>query len=380
MHILFIALQEETADAQASQAQLARLESAQALALTRFFHVCGGFTPLLVCRKGSALLAEAKALGLPVLAAGGAGLVAQLGLWRWQRRHEGLIIQTIGEASLNFGRRVLTLADKRGAQLWHAFFVRSPKPEVCQGSAMRAAARIFCGSEHVRESLRSSFVACSEKKRPQARLDLLAPGIPLAEYCPLPEMWPMSGSNGRFIFGMGQSLEANSGALLMARAMAALWQREDLPPWEVRMFGSGPRFAEVLEEAGSLGVAARLAILGDQPPDALGQCSAWVAPGASWEELPQTLWAGVALGLPLICAQSPLHRERLAQTPPQTALRVAETDPQALARAMIAVMGDIRLRVRIRQAGESIRSSLGLEAMCERYRALLDARTGEENG
>ncbi|MDE7370579.1 MAG: glycosyltransferase, partial [Desulfovibrio sp.] len=193
-----------------------------------------------------------------------------------------------------------------------------------------------------------------------AVLDLLAPGLPLADYPPAPE-------TGRPVFGMGESLAPHSGALAVVRAMAALWQREDLPPWEVRMFGAGPRFAEILHEAESLGVAGRLAILGEQPPEVLAQCSAWLAPGTSPEEVPQTLWAGTALGVPLICALSPLHRERLAGAPPHAALRIRESDPQALARAMIAVMRDERLRARLRRAGESLRPGIGLEAMAGRF-------------
>ena len=46
---------------------------------------------------------------------------------------------------------------------------------------------------------------------------------------------------------MGESLAPRSGAQLVTRAMAAIWQRDDLPPWEVRMLGGGPRFQEVLE-------------------------------------------------------------------------------------------------------------------------------------
>ena len=373
MHILFIALEPEAKEAaDQSLAQLWRLEAEQALALMRSFSVDPGFTSLLVCRKGSRLFDEARALALPVLALGGfGGIWARLALWRWQRRHKSLLIQTIGEASLGLGANVLAMCKKGSAKLWHAFFVRPPAESVCQGRAMRATSRIFCGSEELRKLLAEIFAALPEKKRPLAELDLLAPGIPLTDYCPLPEMWPMHGAHGRYVFGMGESLEPGSGALLMVRAMAALWQREDLPPWEVRMFGQGPRFEEVLAEAKSLGVAARLAILGEQPPEVLGQCSAWVAPGSSAFELPQTLWAGVALGLPLICSQSTLHRERLAQAPAQTALRVGEDEPQALARAMIAVMRDARLRLRIAQAGESLRSSIGLEAMSARYQAFL---------
>lgn len=379
MHILFIALQqEEPAIQQAAAtpgtapARLTRLEAEQALAMASSLRDDDSFTPLLVCRRGGRLHAEATALGVPVLAVSGGGdVVGHVRLWRWQRRHAFLLIQTVGAESMGLGRRVLGMRKRGSALLFHAFFVRPPAQEDCRSRAMRAASCVLCGSSHVRQRIQEFWEALPEKRRPQASLELLTPGIPLAEYSLEPEPGPGVGGEQRCLFGMDESLAPGSGALLMVRAMAALWQREDLPPWEVRMFGSGPRFEEVLREAVSLGVAARLCILGDQPPEeALRQCTAWVAPGTSPEELPQTLWAGVAAGLPVICTHSALHRERLAGMPPHTAVRLKEADPQALARAMIAVMRDERLRARIRQAEDSIRPVIGLEAMATRFRAL----------
>ncbi len=386
MRILFIALQQEAestrrpdgAPAGTDPARLARLEAGQALAMAGSLRDGGRFAPLLVCRQGGRLHAEAQALGLPALAVGGGGdVTAHARLWLWQRRHKALLIQTVGAEAVGLGRRVLGMRKKGSALLSHAFFVRPPAPECCRSRAMRAAARVFCGSEHVRRRIREIWEGMPEKRRPAAGLDMLAPGVALADYR-LEPVAPAAGAARRFVFGMGESLAPRSGALLMVRAMAALWQRDDLPPWEVRMFGAGPRFEEVLREAASLGVASRLCILGDQAPtDALRHCGAWVAPGTSPEELPQTLWAGVAAGLPVICAQSALHRERLAGAPAATALRVEENDPQALARAMIGVMRDERLRARMRQAEEQFRPSIGLECMAERFRACCEELAGD---
>lgn len=374
MHVLLIALQQEAPEHNggrgAEPAPLARLEAEQALAMVAALNAGGVISPILVCLRGSRLHAEATAQELPVLAVSGSGsLAAHVRLWRWQRPRDFLLIQTVGEASVLLGRRVLAMRKKGSAALSHAFFVRPPAPELARGRALFAASRVFCGSGHVRERIRELWGALPEKRRPKATLELLPPGIPLADYLPQPEPWPgADGGERRCIFGMGESLAPDSGALLMVRAMAALWQREDLPPWEVRMFGAGPRFEEVLHEAESLGVAGRLCILGDQPAaGAARQCSAWVAPGTSPAELPQTLWAGVAAGLPLICAQSGLHRERLTGMPPMTAVRIPEKDPQALAGALIAVMRDGRLRVRMRQAGESVRPRIGLAATAAHF-------------
>lgn len=389
MRILFIALQQEAEAARQAEgvggtdpARLARLEAGQALAMACSLRDGGRFAPLLVCRRGSRLHGDAVALGIPALAVSGGGdVAAHARLWLWQRRHKALLVQTVGAEAVGLGRRVLGMRKEGSAVLSHAFFVRPPAPECCRSRAMRAASRVVCGSEHVRRRIREVWEGMPEKRRPKALPELLAPGIPLADYRLEPEMAADAGAERRFVFGMGESLAPRSGALLMVRAMAALWQRDDLPPWEIRMFGAGPRFEEVLREAVNLGVASRLCILGDQTPaDALPHCGAWVAPGTSPEELPQTLWAGVAAGLPLICAQSELHRERLAGAPAATALRVEENDPQALARAMIAVMRDERLRARMRQAEEQFRPAVGLEAMAERFRACCGELAGGLGG
>ena len=367
MHVLLMALQQEGgAGALGASGELARVEAAQALAMTCALQKDGRFTPLFVCRRGSPVHQRAAELDLPLLAVRGPGdVAAHVRLWRWQRRAGFLIVQTVGEEALGLSRRVFGMRKKGSAHLAHAFFVRPPAPEAARGGAVRAASRVFCGSEHVRARLHGLWEDLPETRRPDAVLDLLAPGLPLADYPRAPE----TGGGARYIFGMGESLQPHSGALSMVRAMAALWQREDLPAWEVRMFGAGPRFAEILHEAESLGVAGRLSILGEQPPEVLRQCSAWVAPGTSPEELPQTLWGGIALTIPLICAQSALHRERLAGAPAHAALRVREGDPQALARAMIAVMRDGRLGARLQMAGESLRPAIGLEAMAGRFLA-----------
>ena len=102
----------------------------------------------------------------------------------------------------------------------------------------------------------------------------------------------------RFIFGMSDALAPRSGAIMVMRAMAAIWQRHDLPAWEVRACGGGPRFQEVLEEAENLGVQSRLCLLNEQDlPEMLRPCRAWIAPGSAPDETPETLGAGMAAGM-----------------------------------------------------------------------------------
>ena len=337
--------------------RLAALDEAQALGIARAMRDRGCLAPLLVFEKGSPLEQKALEYGIPCLLW---GFFSRFQLWRWQRKHSRLIIQTVGQESMPVGRMLLKMRKKDTAILAHAFFLKAPEGKNLTGKAMRAASRVLCGSGHVAERI-------SEGLAKTIKTIIDRPGIGMESWLPC-RPWG-EGGNRRFVFGMAQSLEPQSGALLVIRAMSALWQRPDLPPWEVRMFGSGPRFREVLNEAENLGVASRLSLLADQPlPVVVPCCHAWLAPGTDPREYPETAWAGIAAGAPLICAISPLHSERLkaAENGPAPALRVPGNDPQSLARAMISLMRDERLRARLVHGGEAIRPEIGIEAMAQR--------------
>ena len=103
----------------------------------------------------------------------------------------------------------------------------------------------------------------------ERRLRLLSPCVD-GESARLLDVTPViAGAGERFIFCMRESLLPRSGATRVTRAMAALWQRTDLPPWEVRLYGGGDRFTEVFEEARALGVTSRLSLLGEQDCDVM---------------------------------------------------------------------------------------------------------------
>lgn len=341
MRVLLISLQDETEAGQFSTRQRARdLEQEQTLALARTMRDGGRLAPLLVCLKRSLLRERADALNLPVLAVGGASAcnpLTLLRLWRWQQRHEKLLVQTVGQEALALGRQMLRMRPRQSTLLSHAFFLRPPAPDRCR--ELRDAHHVLCGSGHVRRRILKAWDAAQDRARqrkPDAKaapdrekaLTILPPGICLEGFAPSSE-W----RDGRFIFGMRDSLVPRSGALQVIRAMAAIWQRNDLPPWEVRMLGGGPRFNEVLEEAVNLGVESRLCLLGEQyAPAVLQHCHAWIAPGDSPEEGPETLWTGFAAGLPVIAGQSGLHIERL-RGHEDAVLPVDENDPQSLAKA-----------------------------------------------
>ena len=344
-------------------------EEEQALAIALALREAGRTKPYLLCSRGSWIQRQAETLQLPHLAVGSRyNPLKLLTLLFRQRRHASLLIQTVGEGSLGFGHLVQRCRKEGTAVLAHAFFVRLPSGACRKDKALWAARKIFCGSESIRRNL-----AGADPGGVKDRLVLLSPGINLARYFPAParagaeqenaeENSRLSAGGRHFIFGMGCGLVARSGALTVVRAMAALWQVGDLPPWEVRITGSGPRFAEVLEEAEHLGVVSRLCLLGNQSaPDFLAACHVWLAPGTSPEERPDALWAGFAAGLPVICSRSALHMERLAGH--DAAIMVEPDDPQALAGAMIEIMSRPVLRQGLRMRAAAIRGEGELERM-----------------
>lgn len=399
MRVLLIALQQTTEGpaSPAEQAQwtelgapmrTARLEEDHALALAAAMRDGGRLAPMLLCAKNSRLHRRAAALNLPTLAAGGPVDFSRL--WFWQRRHKHLLVQTFGECSMAAGRRVLAMRAPMSTLLSHAFLLRAPHAEVCAGKGMLAAHKILCGSNHVYERIaKASGITQGETpwRGPKNRqlplagdvLAQVAPGMNLEGYTPAPQ-WPAevplaecAGDGPRFIFCMGDALTPRSGVHVVIRAMAAIWQRRDLPRWEVRAAGGGPRFQEVLEEAESLGVQSRLCLLNEQPlHQLLHSCHAWIAPGSAPDELPETLGAGLAAHMPVICGQGDLHNQRL-KAAPAAACMFEENNPQSLAEAMINVMTNKDLRHSIVQAGDALRPNLGLDAfadsVCARHEA-----------
>lgn len=388
MRVLLIALQQTTEGpaSPAEQAQwtelgapmrTARLEEDHALALAAAMRDGGRLAPMLLCAKNSRLHRRAAALNLPTLAAGGP--IDFTRLWLWQRRHKHLLVQTFGECSMAAGRRVLAMRPPQSTLLSHAFLLRAPHAEVCAGKGMLAAHKILCGSNHVRDRIaKASGITQGETpwRGPKNRqlpltddvLNQIAPGMNIEGYGPAPE-WPeasaSSGEGQRFIFCMGDALTPRSGVHVLIRAMAAIWQRRDLPLWEVRAAGGGPRFKEVLEEAESLGVQSRLCLLNEQPlPQLLSNCHAWIAPGSAPDELPETLGAGLAAHKPVICGQGELHTQRL-KAAPAAACMFEENNPQSLAEAMINIMSNNDLRHSIVQAGDALRPGLGLDAFAD---------------
>lgn len=355
-------------------AHLAQATLLQVTAVARHMRDGGRLAPMLICGKGSNLEEAAKRFNLPHIALKSLYNPADMfHLWNWQRKHSFILTVAAGQQSLDVARRLMGMRKNNSAKLVTVFLLRHP--EITRNSAklINHCALCLCGSQYIQDRIKESLREF--KLTVQPKFAIRAPGIELENYIPAFAWDEEKGDH--FVFAMADSLQPRSGALLVVRAMSALWQKEDLPPWEVRMFGSGPRFEEILAEAKNLGVASRLSILGDQKLDEVSRlCQAWLAPGSSPEEMPHTLWSGFAAGIPVICSQSELHRERLAGAP-HAALRVDQNNPQELARAMIGLMRDRRLCSRMINGSLDERPLTGLDHMADGVCALLDEFAGE---
>jgi len=191
---------------------------------------------------------------------------------------------------------------------------------------------------------------------PAAKVRIIPPGAKNVSY---PARVPQR--DGRVAICMPGALEAGYGQESLVHAMAALWQVTDLPPWEVRLLGAGPRFRFLLDEAQKLGVLDRLAILGDQDPcEVLPHCWALVLPSGE-PVYASGLAYGWAAGLPVICPALPAAFE-LTQDK-ENALHVAPDNPQALASAILRIIREPGLVEHLVQGGKNALASVSEERM-----------------
>lgn len=299
------------------------------------------------------------AVDLPCLAASGIRkLAAAFKIWRLGRKQEFQIL-ALGSRSLKFARLLQRMSNSAPIYLYCP--IVAPEPRHCRN--LHWLRGCLCGSSFMEQIFADDFL---KSKAGAPRLSLAPPGIDLEEYNHADRR-----ESRHFIFGMAESLWPQSGALFVARAMSALWQQTGVPNWEVRMFGSGPRFGEIMAEAENLGVLPRLSLLGEQPlPEVAGHCDVWLAPGMTSEELPATLWAGCAAGLPVIARASRLHRQRLFN--PSAALTVDSDNPQDMAKAMLKLLREPELCAELALTGVQMRPQISLEGMARRVLAILE--------
>lgn len=338
-------------------------EILQTLALALHMRDSGNFDPCIICHSDGELARQANKLGLPHMGLRNErNIRAFFRLWQWQRKEPRLLVLANGPDSLPAAARLLFMRRRRPVVFVPAFFLRKPALQGRQAKLLRQARAIICGSEQIKTDL--AQIMRQDKAKPDPHWIARPAGLDLGQYVfPAPAYDTDDAKSGKhFVFGMAESLANHSGALLVVRAMAALWQTENVPFWEVRMTGSGPRFEEIISEATNLGVLGRLSLLGDQlPGNVCSRCHVWLAPGSASYELPGVMGSAAASGIPLVCVSSPHHRDWLAYMPPNAAIRVEKDNPQELARAMLTMMRDGETRKQYAQISRDCRPLVGVE-------------------
>ncbi|MDR0239184.1 MAG: glycosyltransferase family 4 protein [Deltaproteobacteria bacterium] len=323
------------------------------LALLRALVQTEPFTPLLICRKNSLLADRAAAEGLPMLALGSSRPlhpVSLLRIWLRLRPHRRVILQSFGEQAAVLAN--LLAARRRPGRtivLHTRFFTPGMRRPMLQKS-YAAADAIVCGSSTIAKLVQQ------ENELPSDTFRIIPPGTKHSDYSER-----MAQRNGRVAICMPGALTEGHGQASLVHAMAALWQVEDLPPWEVRLAGTGPMFHFLLDEAQKLGVLDRLAILGEQDMhDVLPHCKLLVLPPGELVYAP-ALAGGWAVGLPVICPALPAAIELVRDG--ENALLVAPDNPQALASAMLRIIRDAKLAEKLVQGGRNALASVSEERM-----------------
>ena len=323
------------------------------LALLRALAQTKPCIPLLVCRKNTLLAGRAATEGLPVLALGSGWPLHPVSLLRiWLRlcKHRRAVLQSFGGQAAALAYLLATRRKPSQTILLHTHFFTSRMCHPLLQKSYAAADCVVCGSSAIAKLVQEKIGIQADKFR------IIPPGV---KYIGYPEH--VNQCNGRVVICMPGALTSGHGQESLIHAMAALWQVEDLPPWEVRLVGAGPMFHVLLDEAQKLGVLDRLAILGEQElREVLPHCKVLVLPPGELVYAPG-LASGWAAGLPVICPALPATLELVRNK--ENALLVAPNNPQALASAILRVIRDVALAEKLVQGGKNALASVSEERM-----------------
>ena len=323
------------------------------LALLRALAQTEPFIPLLICRKNSLLADRAATEGLPALALGSSWPlhpVSLLRIWLRLRTHRRVILQSFEEQSAVLAHLLATRRKPGQTIVTHARFFTPGMSRPLLQKSYAAADAIVCGSSTIAKLVQEQSGLLPDTFR------VIPPGTRYSGYPARVDQ-----GNGRVAICMPGTLTEGHGQESLVHAMAALWQVEDLPPWEVRLVGAGSMFHFLFDEAQKLGVLDRLAMLGEQDlREVLPHCKLLVLPPGELVYAP-ILTGGWAVGLPVICPALPAALELVRNG--ENALLVAPDNPQALASAILRVLRDAKLAEKLVQGGKSALASVSEERM-----------------
>lgn len=348
MHVLLVDLGHELRGGQIQVFYLAR-------ALTQQDDI----EPVVACPRGSALALLLEREGIPLLPLPGRGPfnpLVFLSVERALRRHAFSIIHThdANAASLGWFCKAL---HKEKVRLVHSRRVSYPLHSGMRLKKYLLADAIVGVSAEISSVVEQAGV-------PAEKISTIHSGIDPTRYQP-----QIPRNDGRIVFLSIGALTPQKGYSVLLQAMSVLKEMEDVPPWEVRIVGEGPLFTPLLEEAVSLGVESRLALLGRQDGrNILPDCDVLVAPSVDGEGSSAAIKEGWVTGLPVICSALPSNTELVRDK--VDGLVAPTGNPLALAAAMARCMMEAPLRARLSRQGRARAEQFTDRVMALAYAAL----------
>jgi glycosyltransferase involved in cell wall biosynthesis len=164
-------------------------------------------------------------------------------------------------------------------------------------------------------------------------------------------------------------LVPQKGYPVLLRALARV--REQVPA-RLQILGEGPLRAELGELAASLGVDDAVAFEGFQADPAawMGAADVFVL-SSQYEGFGNVIVEAMAAGAPVVATDCPYGPGEILEGG-RHGILVPPGDPEALAAALLRVLGDPALRERLRAAGAARASAFGAPAVAGEYGRLFD--------
>lgn len=354
MHVLLVDLGRELRGGQIQVFYLARALTQQ-----------DDMEPVVACPRGSALARLLEQEDIPLLPLPGCGSFSPLVLFsveRALRRHAFSIIHTHDANAASLGWLCKTM-HKEKVRLVHSRRVSYPLHDGMRLKKYLLADAIVGVSAEISSVVERAGV-------PAEKISTIHSGIDPTRYCP-----QIPRGDGRFVFLSIGALTPQKGYSVLLQAMSVLKEMEDVPPWEVRIVGEGPLFSALLDEAVSLGVESRLALLGRQDGRIiLPDCDVLVVPSVDGEGSSAAIKEGWVTGLPVICSALPSNTELVRDK--IDGLVTPTGNPLALAAAMTRCMMEAPLRARLTAQGharvEQFTDRVMALAYADLYRKLAD--------
>lgn len=292
-------------------------------------HIC--------CPAGSPLAQKTKSLGLPLLALSPPysdswwNPLHFLRLWLLTRAHRYCIFHTFSDSAARLGLRVQQKRKQDHTVIIHnCHSVHSLATRNEQGEMpdwWQQLHTILCANNYVRKQLLDSGLDAMRVIRLPAGVDTTALSQHISPH-----------QDRCVILSMTSHTDTACHSVLL-KTMAALWQNETIPPWEVRIVGQCDNYQDLLAEATALGVQSRLALVQAQPlEEILPYGHIVVSPSTSHNGSLPVMAAAWAAGLPLLCPATATNKEWAKHG--INALLYKAEDPQDLATCLKSVMTD----------------------------------------